>query len=366
VSAGLGLPARYYGTIDATPLWVATLHDAWQWGMDERLVRELLDPLRAALSWLTGPADPDGDGFLEYIDTTGAGLANQGWKDSGDAIQWPDGRIAAPPIALCEAQAYAYQAAVAGATLLTALGEDPADARRAAELRAWAEALRERFRTAFWVRDRVGPFPALALDGAKCPVDSASSNIGHLLGTGLLDPAEAAMVADRLAAPDLDCGYGLRTFGSDAAGANPLGYHTGSVWPHDTAIAILGLAREGHGDVAARLANGLLAAAAAFGHQLPELFGGSDGGRGEPVLAYPAACRPQAWSAAAAIVLVQAALGLSADVPAGQLRVAPDPAFAAWFPMRVQGLRVAGHDVEVEVDAAGEARVRTGAPARPT
>jgi glycogen debranching enzyme len=359
---GLGLPARYYGTIDATALWVTTLHDAWRWGLDERLVRELLGPLRAALAWLTGPADPDGDGFLEYLDATGAGLANQGWKDSGDAIQWPDGRIAAPPIVLCEAQAYAYEAAVAGAALLTAVGEGSSDARRAADLAAWAAALRERFRAAFWVRDRVGPFPALALDGAKCPVDSASSNIGHLLGTGLLDPAEAARVVDRLAAPDLDCGYGLRTFGSAGAGANPLGYHTGSVWPHDTAIAVLGLAREGHDEVAARLASGLLAAAPAFGHRLPELFGGSDGRRGEPLLAYPAACRPQAWSAAAAIALVQAALGLSADVPAGALRVAPHTGFAAWFPMRVTGLRVAGYDLLVEVNAAGEARVRTDAP----
>jgi glycogen debranching enzyme len=362
--AGLGLPARYYGTIDATALWVSTLHDAWRWGLDERLVRELLGPMRAALSWLTGPADPDSDGFLEYIDATGTGLANQGWKDSGDAIQWPDGRIAAPPIALCEAQAYAHEAAVAGAALLTALGEDRSDARRAAELAAWARALRDRFRSAFWVRDRVGRFPALALDGAKCAVNSVSSNLGHLLGTGLLDPTEAAEVARRLAGPDLDCGYGLRSFGAAGTGANPLGYHTGSVWPHDTAIAVLGLAREGHGEVAARLASGLLAAAPAFGYRLPELFGGSDGRRGEPVLAYPAACRPQAWSAAGAIALVQAALGLSADVPAGELRVGPHRGFADWFPMRVTGLCVAGHDLEVEVEADGTARVTTEAPVR--
>jgi glycogen debranching enzyme len=362
--AGLSLPARYYGTIDATALWVITLHDAWRWGLDERLVRELLGPLRAALSWLTGPADSDSDGFLEYIDLTGSGLANQGWKDSGDAIQWPDGRIAAPPIALCEAQAYAHEAARAGAALLIALGEDRSDPGRAAELLAWAGALRDRFRAAFWVRDRVGRFPALALDGAKCAVDSVSSNMGHLLGTGLLDPAEAAEVAGRLASPDMDCGYGLRTFGTAGAGANPLGYHTGSVWPHDTAIAVLGLAREGHGEVAARLASGLRAAAPAFGHRLPELFGGSDARRGEPVLAYPAACRPQAWSAAGAIALVQAALGLSADVPAGELRVAPEPGFADWFPMRVTGLSVAGHDLAVEVDADGRARVTTGAPLR--
>jgi glycogen debranching enzyme len=362
--AGIGLPARYYGTIDATALWVCTLHDAWRWGLEEGLVRELLDPLRAALDWLTGPADTDADGFLEYVDTGGTGLANQGWKDSGDGVQWPDGRIADPPIALCEAQAYAHGAAVAGAKLLAAHGVGAADARRAAELLAWAAALRGRFRSTFWVRDRVGPFPALALDAAKRPVDSVTSNLGHLLGTGLLEPAEAALVADRLAGPDLDCGYGLRTLSRAAAGANPLGYHTGSVWPHDTAIAVLGLAREGHGEVAAQLAHGLLAAAPSFGYRMPELFGGTDARQGEPVLAYPAACRPQAWAAAASIALVQAALGLTADVPAGELRVQPHAAFADWFPMRATGLRVAGHDLAITVEADGTPHVATDAPLR--
>jgi glycogen debranching enzyme len=362
--AGLGLPARYYGTVDATALWVCTLHDAWRWGLDERLVRDLLDPLRAALDWLTGPADSDGDGFLEYVDAHATGLANQGWKDSGDSVQWPDGRLATPPIALCEAQAYAHEAAVAGAALLTACGAGGPDSRRATELLAWAGALRDRFRSSFWVRDRAGRFPALALDGSKRAVDSASSNLGHLLGTGLLDAAEAAEVADRLAGPDLDSGYGLRTLSAEASGINPLGYHTGSVWPHDTAIAVLGLAREGHGEVAARLARGLLTAATSFEYRLPELFGGTDARRGEPVVAYPAACRPQAWSAAASIALVQAALGLRADVPAGELTVRPDPAFAGWFPMHVTGLQVAGHDLAVTVDASGAARVATDAPVR--
>jgi glycogen debranching enzyme len=362
--AGLGLPARYYGTIDATALWVITLHDAWRWGLDESLVRELLDPLRAALAWLTGPADTDGDGFLEYTDASGTGLANQGWKDSGDGIQWPDGRIAAPPIALCEAQAYAHEAALAGASLLAALGAGEADVGLAMELPAWAGALGDRFRSTFWVSDQAGRFPALALDAAKRPVDSVTSNLGHLLGTGLLDAGEATLVATRLAGPDMDCGYGLRTMSSAGAGANPLGYHTGSVWPHDTAIAVLGLAREGHGEVAAQLARGLLAIAPSFGYRLPELFGGTDARRGEPVLAYPAACRPQAWAAAASIALLQAALGLRANVPAGQLHVRPDLAFASWFPMRVTGLRVAGHELAIVVDADGTAQVITDAPVR--
>ncbi|HEY8455066.1 MAG TPA: glycogen debranching N-terminal domain-containing protein [Actinopolymorphaceae bacterium] len=352
-----GLPPLYFGTIDATALWICLLHDAWRWGLPDNEVAELLDPLEAALAWLRTDADPDGDGFLEYIDETGRGLANQGWKDSGDAIQFPDGTIAKPPIALCEAQAYAYEAALAGATLLESFGRSGADV-----MREWAASLRKRFRQEFWVFDARGRFPALALDGAKRPVDTPSSNLGHLFGTGLLDADESAAVAARIAEPDLDSGFGLRTMSSDVIGFNGLGYHAGTVWPHDTAIAIRGLTRDGHDHVAASLAAGLLRAAPDFGYRLPELFGGTDGRNGGPVLAYPAACRPQAWSAAAAISLLQAALGLDADVPAGRLRVAPSKAFKAWFPLRVSGLHVAGHPLTIDVDATGKATVETTAP----
>ncbi|BCJ33539.1 amylo-alpha-1,6-glucosidase [Actinocatenispora thailandica] len=358
-SGGVDLPPRYYGTIDATALWVVTLHEAWRWGMPAAEVRALLPALRAALGWLSGPADADGDGFAEYLDESGSGLVNQGWKDSPDAVQFPDGTLAAAPIALCEAQAYDHQAARAGAALLTALG-DGADADTAARLTEFADRLRDRFRAAYWVSDAHGRFPALALDGAKRPVPVASSNLGHLLGTGLLDADEAAAVAHRLGAADLADTYGLRTLSADVAGANPLGYHTGSVWPHDTAVAVTGLAAEGHGALAARLAGGLLAAAPAFGHRLPELFAGT--GRSEPVLAYPASCRPQAWAAAAPVALLAAALGLRPDVPNGSLTVAPDPAFAAWFPLAVSGLRVAGAPLSIQVAADGSATVDLAAP----
>ncbi|MEQ7006108.1 glycogen debranching N-terminal domain-containing protein [Actinopolymorpha sp. B17G11] len=351
------LPPVYFGTVDATPLWICLLHDAWRWGLDDGAVTDLLDPLEAALGWLRTDADADGDGFCEYVDESGHGLANQGWKDSGDSIQFPDGTIAEPSIALCEAQAYAYEAAIAGAHLLEAFGRPGGD-----RMREWATALRERFRTTFWVSDPRGTFPALALDGAKRPVATATSNLGHLLGTGILDAGEAASVAARMRTDDLDCGYGLRTMTADVAGFNPLGYHAGTVWPHDTAIAILGLARDGHARAAASLAAGLVRAAPDFAYRLPELFAGTNARRDEPVLAYPAACRPQAWSAAAAIAMLQAALGLEADVPRGVLRVAPSAEFADWFPLRVEGLRVAGHALTVEVDAAGTARVETSAP----
>ena len=307
----------YYGTIDATPLWVCLLHDAWRWGMPESEVRALLPALRAALDCVREYGDSDGDGLLEYIDHSGHGLANQGWKDSGDSIRFADGRIASPPVALCEVQGYAYEAAMHGADLLDAFGEPGAS-----RCRAWAARLGSAFRAAFWVADADGTYPALALDADKRPVDSLTSNIGHLLGTGLLDDAEEAAVAARLAAPDMASGFGLRTMSSLAGGYNPLSYHCGSVWSHDTAIVIRGLFRSGHGTVAATLADGLLTAASAFGWRLPELYSGAPGGAAGPA-PYPAACRPQAWSAAAAGALVQAVLGLDVDVPAGAVRIDP-------------------------------------------
>jgi glycogen debranching enzyme-like protein/mannosylglycerate hydrolase MGH1-like protein len=356
-AAHSGLPPVYFGTVDATPLWICLLNDAWRWGMAGEDVAGLLDPLEAALGWMTGDADPDGDGFLEYIDLSGRGLANQGWKDSGDSIQFPDGTIADPPIALSEAQAYAHEAALAGAAVLDAFGRPGAE-----RIRSWAAELRKRFRDAFWVSDPRGRFPAIALDGAKRPVGTATSNLGHLLGTGLLEPAEAAAVAARLGKYDLDSGYGLRTMSADAAGFNPLGYHAGTIWPHDTVIAIRGLVAEGHPEVAASLGAGLLRAAPEFGFRLPELFAGTDARAGEPVLAYPPSCRPQAWSAGVPVALLQAALGISADVPGGVLRVRPNPEFAGWFPLRVSGLRVAGHPLTVAVDASGGVTVDTDAP----
>jgi glycogen debranching enzyme len=339
-----GLPPCYYGTIDATPLWISLLHDAWRWGAPEAEVEPLLEPMRRALDWVLEHE------FLSYVDESGRGLANQGWKDSADSIQDSAGRIATPPIVLSEAQAYAHRAALDAAALLTAFGRPGAD-----EAGQWAAGLAERFRKSFWVSG----FPALALDGAGRPVDTLASNLGHLLGTGLLSTVEESTVAGRL--PELDSGYGLRTMDAAHPYFNPIGYHTGSVWPHDTAIAVGGLSRAGHPAMASALAAGLVRAGTHFDHRLPELYGGWPATQGPP-LAYPAACRPQAWSAAAAFVLVSAALGLSADVPAGRLTVAPSRAFAAWFPLRATGLSIAGHPLTVEVDREGTPTVTTTAP----
>ncbi|WP_156357264.1 MGH1-like glycoside hydrolase domain-containing protein [Frigoribacterium sp. Leaf263] len=304
---GVSLPPLYYGTVDATPLWVCLLHDAWRRGLDEAEVEALLPNLEAALAWMRDFGDSDGDGLLEYVDETGHGLANQGWKDSGDSVQWRDGSLAEGPIALCEVQAYAYEAAVHGADLLDRFGRGGGDG-----WRRWAAALRERFRTSFWVSDVDGDFPAIALDAAKRPVDTVTSNLGHLLGTGLLDEAEEARVAARLVSPELASGFGLRTLSSDSDGFWPLSYHGGSVWTHDTAIAVSGLARAGFAAEAQQLADGLLAAAPAFDYRMPELHSG-DSARDVPApVPYPASCRPQAWSAAAAVAVWAATHGVVA------------------------------------------------------
>jgi glycogen debranching enzyme len=297
---GVELPPLYYGTVDATPLWVCLLVDAWRAGLDEDQVRALLPSLDAALRWIIEFGDADGDGFLDYQDQTGRGLANQGWKDSGDSIQWRDGRIAEGPIALCEVQAYAYEAATGAADLLDALGVGEAGT-RPAELRRWAADLRARFRRTYWVETVEGRYPAIALDRHKRPVDSLTSNIGHLIGTGLLDPAEETGLAALLLGPSLSSGYGIRTLSKGASGYWPLSYHGGSVWTHDTAIAIFGLSRAGLHQPARRLAEQLLVAAEAFGWRVPELHGGDADDEVPRPTPYPAACRPQAWAAAAAV-----------------------------------------------------------------
>ncbi|RDG37650.1 glycogen debranching N-terminal domain-containing protein [Streptomyces corynorhini] len=349
------LPPCYYGTVDATPLWITLLHDSWRWGLAPEQVEQLLPQAEAALDWMRAQGDTDADGFLKYVDQTGRGLANQGWKDSGDSIRHRDGRLAASPIALCEVQAYAYEAARGGAALLRAFGRPDAD-----RWEEWAERLGDRFRARFWVEDERGPYPAVALDRDGRPVDSVTSGFGHLLGTGLLDHDESALLAARLSAPDLDSGHGLRTLSSDSVGFNPYGYHIGSIWPHDTAIAVHGLARAGFADAAASLAGGLLTASAGFDARLPELFAGH-GAASDPVPSpYPASCRPQAWAAASSVVVLQSALGLSADVPGGTLTVAP--AFAEPYrPLKVEGLAVAGGRLDVSVDADGTAHIEAPA-----
>ncbi|MBC7591059.1 MAG: amylo-alpha-1,6-glucosidase [Salinibacterium sp.] len=342
---GIHLPPLYYGTVDSTALWICLLYDAWKWGMPEDEVRALLPNLERALEWMRDFGDSDGDGLLEYADKSGRGLSNQGWKDSGDSVQWRDGSLAAGPIALVEVQAYAYEAAVHGADLLDAFGTD------GTPWREWGARLRTAFHEKFWIEDADGAYLAIALDATKKPVDTVTSNVGHVLGTGILDQRQAALVAARLVAPALNSGFGLRTMSTDSAGYWPLSYHGGSVWTHDTAIAIAGLAREGFRNEADELTRGLLAAASGFDYRMPELHSGdaaSDFARPVP---YAAACRPQAWSAASAISVLSSVLGLVPDAPAGTLGIAPTGVVGG---INLNGIVFAGVEGGVSVNAAGE------------
>lgn len=314
---GQRLPAVYYGTVDATPLWISLLHDAWRWGHPPAEIAAMLPSLDAALAWL------DGDGFVRYVDPTGRGLANQGWKDSAGAVLFADGRRAEPPIALAEVQGYAYRALLDGAALLDAFDRPGGE-----HWRRRAAALAGRFRAGFWV----GGLPAMALDRSDRPVDSLTSNIGHLLGTGLLTAEEEGRVAAALCSAAMTGRRGLRTMSATDRGFDPLSYHCGSIWPHDTAIVAAGLAGAGFAAGAARLIEGLLTAAEAFGCQLPELYADD--------APYPNACHPQAWSAAAAVLILRTWLGLDPDVPAGVVRLRPLPHCPP-----VTGLRIAGHPI---------------------
>lgn len=347
LGGGVVLPPTYYGSIDATSLWLLLLHETWQYGAADADIRHLLPAARAALSWLERAAAQDPAGFIRYIDATGTGLANQGWKDSADGIRNHDGSWAVAPIALCEVQAYAVQAARAGADLLAALGDAGDDP---AHWRVWAAALTARFRAAFWTSDETGPYPASAIDGNGRPVTSVTSNIGHLLGTGILTAEEAALVARRLMSPDLFTGYGLRTMATTVPGYNPFGYHTGSVWTHDTVIAARGLAAEGFRDEALRLVDGILDAATAFDHRLPELFAGFPRTASGRPMPYPASCLPQAWAAAAPIEALRLLLGLRPGVRAGS------PVVAQTTPeltvgTRIAGLRLAGREIGIAIDS---------------
>ncbi|MFO8076971.1 MAG: hypothetical protein R6T85_12720, partial [Egibacteraceae bacterium] len=339
------LPPSYWGTLDATPLFVTLVHESWCWGLADAEVAALLPAVEAALAWMERDGDADDDGFLEYRQTGQRGLANQGWKDSVDGVQFADGTLAAPPIALSEVQGYAHEAALRGAALL-----DHFDRPGAGRWREWAAALKTRFRSSFWIDDDDGGYPAVALDGRKQRVDSLASNIGHLPGTGLLSPGDCAAVARHLARPDMASGWGLRTLTAYSPRFNPLSYHGGSVWPHDTAIAAANLAASGQGEAASMLARSLVEVASHFDMRLPELFGGEQRRRRLEPLPYPAACRPQAWAASAVLLLLRTALGIHPDLPHDRLALSP-----LWPPpyrrLTVEGLRLGDGALSVTVDA---------------
>ncbi len=326
--------SRYYGTVDATPLFVMLLTESWRWGASETVVRDLLPAADAALDWITRYGDKDGDGFVEYRRAAGHGLANQGWKDSPGSINHADGRPAQPPIALCEVQGYVYAAWQARAELAGAFG----DQETAARCRARAAALRASFDERFWLPGH--GWYAVALDGLGQPVSALTSNAAHCLWTGIATDSRAAALIEKLAGEDMDTGFGLRTLAAGMGAYNPMSYHNGSVWPHDTAVAVAGLLRYAHlpgaADLAGRLANGMLAAIDAFGGRPPELYCGFDRGEFGTPVPYPASCSPQAWASAAPLLVLRAFLGLDPDVPRRCLSLRPQ------LPARLGAITISG------------------------
>ncbi len=338
----------YYGTVDATPLYLMLLAEYLRWTGDLPLARELWPTAERALAWMT--ADGDGEPeFLRYQRRSPVGLDNQGWKDSHDAVAHVSGALAKPPIAVVEAQGYQYGALLGVAGLAEALGR-PA---LAAALRQRAARLRARFERDFWQEDL--QFYALALDGAAEPCRVISSNPGHCLWTRLVDDSRAEAVARRLMAEDMFTGWGLRTLSSRERLYNPMSYHNGSVWPHDTAIAALGLRQYGQTEAFLALATGLFQAAMHFdGLRMPELFCGFPRQPGHGPTRYPVACSPQAWSAGVVFQLVAGMLGLLPDAPANHLTL-NRPRLPSWLRwLEVHGLRVGRSRVSLRASQSRE------------
>jgi glycogen debranching enzyme len=301
--------ARYYGTVDATPLYLVLLSEVWRWTNDTALVRDLHEPALRALSWIDDHGDLDGDGFVEYRRRSERGLANQSWKDSGDSQRFHDGTLAETPIAPCEVQGYVYDAKRRAAELAREVWEDP---ELAARLDAEADDLQRRFDEAFWCEAR-GGYYALALDGQKRRVDSLTSNIGHLLWSGIVPPGRADAIVEQLMGDELWSGWGVRTMSSGDGAYNPLSYHNGTVWPHDNSLIAWGLARYGRWPESHRIARRMLNAAGHFDHQLPEVFAGFSRTATPFPIAYPTAARPQAWAAGTPVLLLRLLLGLRPD-----------------------------------------------------
>jgi glycogen debranching enzyme len=331
----------YYGSVDATPLWLLLAGETWRWLGDRALVDELMPHAERALGWIDRRLRLDG-GFLRYQRVHEKGLVNQGWKDSRDGVSFPDGRIADPPIALVEVQGYVVAAWNAMALLCDARGA----AARARELRARALELRAAIRRAFWVEET--RYFALALDGRDGVVPTITSNPGHLLFCDAAGAEDAARIIELLRSDGMYTGWGIRTLARGQAVFNPLSYHNGSVWPHDNALIAFGAARQGHSDAALQLLEGIFLAAQHFRRaRLPELFCGLARAEGDFLVHYPVSCSPQAWASGAFFLLLQACLGLHPDAPRRRLIIRNPrlPGFLNWLDLR--GLRVGGARVSL-------------------
>ena len=331
----------YYGTADATPLYLITLHAAWRATGDRALLEQHLETAERCLSWIDQYGDRDGDGFQEYQTRSPVGYENMGWKDSGDSVVYPDGSVVKGPKALCELQGYVYSAWIRMAEVFDALGKPD----RAQTMRAKASALFDHFNEAFW--DEELGFYAYALDGEKKKVLSVSSNAGHCLWSGIVPREHAKKVVERLMAPDMWTGWGIRTLSANHPAFNPYNYQTGSVWPHDNAIIAMGFKLYGFGAEAARIAHDISIAASHFLlNQLPELYTAFERDETTFPVQYIGANVPQAWAAGSAFMLTQAILGFLPDAPRNKLYV--DPSLPEWLPdLTVQDLRVGRHKLDI-------------------
>ncbi|HEX5828857.1 MAG TPA: glycogen debranching N-terminal domain-containing protein [Candidatus Limnocylindrales bacterium] len=332
----------YYGTADATPLWLILLGATYDWTGDRAVVDRLWPNALRALEWIDAYGDRDGDGFVEYERRSDRGLLNQGWKDSSDGIRDRHGRLAHTPIALAEVQGYVFDAKRRMAALARLRG----DAELAGRLEGDAEALRRRFEDAFW-SDEQGMY-AMALDGSKARMDAIGSNAGHCLWSGLVAPERAARVVQRLMAPDMFSGWGVRTYAAGQVGYNPIGYHTGTVWPHDVSLIAAGFKRYGFHDEANLLCGRIFEASQHFPEfRLPELFCGFDRDVSPVPVPYPVACSPQAWAAGSVFLFLETMLGLRPHAAARELELAR-PELPAWLTkVTVRNLRVGDGDVDL-------------------
>ena len=349
----------YYGTADATPLYLITLHAAWRATGDKGLLEQHLATAEGCLAWIDEYGDRDGDGFQEYQTRSPAGYENMGWKDSGDAVMNADGSPVKGPKALCELQGYVYDAWIRMAEVFAALGKPD----RARDLRTKAAALSVRFNQAFW--DEELGFYAFALDGDKNKVLTVASNAGHCLWSGIVPPERAKRVVERLMSPDMWTGWGIRTLSANHPAFNPYNYQTGSVWPHDNAIIAMGFKRYGFGDQAAQIAHDISFAGSHFLlNQLPELYTAFERNETNFPVQYIGANVPQAWAAGSAFMLTQVLLGFLPDAPRNKLYV--DPWLPAWLPdLTMRNLRIGKHKFDIRFwreDALTEFEVVEGDP----
>jgi glycogen debranching enzyme len=338
---------RYYGTVDATPLYLILLSEVWRWTDDAGLVRDLREPAMRALEWIDEHGDLDGDGFVEYNRRSPRGLLNQSWKDSGNSQLFHGGRQAEGPIAPCEVQGYVYDAKIRTAELAREVWRERELAER---LERDAAELQARFDEAYWCEER-GGYYALALDGNKERVDSLTSNIGHLLWSGIVPADKVDAVVDQLMGESLWSGWGIRTMSSGDAGFNPLAYHNGTVWPHDTSLIAWGLARYGRWPEAHRIVRRMLDAATFFDYQLPEVFAGFSRTETPFPIPYPTAARPQAWAAGTPVLLLRLLLGIEPDHRRHVLgTIAPDDVPAWAGSIRLTGVRAFDRSWDVQLE----------------